>query len=102
MEGDAANHWSAYDQVFGDPNLTSRRHARPRQWWLILFSLGRNDCVAHEQTLIKNSQSAFFIPADVLEASLHLGSRFDECLDDFESFTALASEPLTRDGTVSP
>ena len=29
-----------YDQVFYDYNLLSRRHARSRQWWLILFSLG--------------------------------------------------------------
>src|SRR5437868_12520838 len=28
--------------------------------------------------------------------------RCDECLDDFDSLAALAPEPLTRDGTVSP
>ena len=28
-----------YAQVFHDSNLTSRCHARSRQWWLILFSL---------------------------------------------------------------
>ena len=36
---DGANHWPAYAQVFHDSNLTSRCHARSRQWWLILFSL---------------------------------------------------------------
>ncbi len=36
----SANPWPAYDQAFHDSNLVSRRHARPRQRWLILFSLG--------------------------------------------------------------
>ena len=34
------NHWPAYAPVFLDSNLSSRRDARPRQSWLILFSLG--------------------------------------------------------------
>jgi hypothetical protein len=29
----------AYEQAFGDSNLSFRRHARPRQRWLILVSL---------------------------------------------------------------
>jgi hypothetical protein len=37
---DAANPWPAYAQAFHDSNLLSRRRARPRQRWLILFSLG--------------------------------------------------------------
>ncbi len=35
----SANPWPAYDQVFHDSNLIFRCPARPRQWWLILFSL---------------------------------------------------------------
>ena len=33
------NRWPAYEHAFRDSNLSSRRHARPRQRWLILASL---------------------------------------------------------------
>jgi hypothetical protein len=41
------NRWTAYGQVSHDSNLFSRRHARSRQRWLILFSLDRLARVAY-------------------------------------------------------
>ena len=44
------NRWPAYAQVSHDSNLCTRHDARPRQRWLILFSLG-----LHARTLLPRS-----------------------------------------------